>query len=432
VKAETRADWVSVAEARETILAAVRPLPPERLPLLRAGGAVLAEELIAPIDLPPWDNSAMDGFAVRSEDVLGATEEEPRELRVIDDIAAGGFPARPVVAGTASRIMTGAPLPEGADGVVRVEHTDGGSGLGTAEARVRVFSDADAGRNRRLRGEELRAGERVLEAGRVLRAAELGVAASFGRSQLRTVRRPTVALLSSGDELVDMDGFSEVLAGRRIVASTAYALAARLAEVGLQARLLGIAADSPKSLREHLLRARGCDVLVTTAGISVGAHDHVRGVLDGMGLQPRFWRVRMKPGSPFAFGSIDGLGGIPWFGLPGNPVSSLVTFELFVLPALLRMAGHRAIFPPVVTARLTEPYPHRPGLTHLVRVRLAEQEIGGTTASLTGAQGSGMLTSMAAADGLMVIAEHRPDAAAGDLLPVILPGGAPLREQAGY
>ncbi|HEX8275080.1 MAG TPA: gephyrin-like molybdotransferase Glp [Longimicrobiaceae bacterium] len=425
------ADWLPVAEAREIILRDVAPLPPERRALADALGSVLAEDVVSPVDLPPWDNSAMDGFAARSADVLGASADSPRTLRVVDDVPAGSFPRRSVAPGEAIRVMTGAPVPEGADGVVRVEHTDGGSGIGTAEGRVELRSDLDAGKNVRRRGEDVRRGDLVLRAGTPLRAAEIGVAASLGRAELEVVRRPVVAVLASGDELVEVERFAEVLAGRKIVSSNGYALAAQLAESGMEARVLGIAADTRESLREHVEAARGCDALITTAGISVGEHDHVREVMEGFGTEPRFWRVRARPGSALAFGRVAGLGGIPWFGLPGNPVSTLVTFEVFVRPALLRMCGRRAVFPPVEPARLAAPLSAKPGLTQLMRVRL-DRGAAGLTASLTGSQSSGVLTSMAAADGLLVVPESGGDFQAGDTLPVIVLGGAPLREEAGY
>ncbi len=429
---EARADWVSAAAAREGVLSGVSPLPAERAALLAALGRVLAEDVVSPLDLPPWDNSAMDGFAVRAEDVRGASEAAPRELEVIEDVPAGAFPALPLRRGTAARVMTGAPVPEGADGVIRVEHTDGGTEIGTARGRVRIRSDDDAGRNVRARAEDLRRGELVLPRGSLLRAAEVGVAASLGRSQLSVVRRPVVGILASGDELVDVDGFSEALAGRRIVSSNSYALAAQAAEAGAEARILGIAADAPRSLREHLERARGCDALITSAGISVGEHDHVRDVLREMQLEVAFWRVRMRPGSPFAFGRIGGLGGIPWFGLPGNPVSSMVTFELFVRPALLRMAGRSAVFAPSLRVWLEEDYDARPGLTQFVRARLRRRDDGETGATLTGAQGSNLLTSMSRANALLVVPEDRAGAAAGETLAALVLGGAPLAEEAGY
>ena len=375
----------------------------------------------------------MDGFAVRSADVHGATEADPRELPVGQDIAAGAFPLRPLAPGEVVRVMTGAPVPAGADGVIRVEHTDGGSAIGTPDGRVRIFSDADAGKNVRRRGEDLREGTKVLERGAVLGPAEIGVAASIGRSQLAVIRRPRVAVFASGDELVDLNGFGEVLAGRRIVSSNSYTLAAQLRACGAEPLLLGIAADDPRDLRVHLERARGCDALVTSAGVSVGEHDHLREVMiEELSAEIAFWRVRMRPGSPLAFGRVGELGGIPWFGLPGNPVSTMVTFEVFVRPALLRMAGHTALFAPTVRATFAGDYPTRPGLMHFARVRLHRSADGTVTARPTGAQGSHLLTSMAAADALAVIPEDRPGASTGDLLPALLPGGAPLQEEPGY
>jgi molybdopterin molybdotransferase len=425
------ADWLSVADARARVLEALPRLPPEIRPLDACVGRVLAETIHSPLDLPPWDNSGMDGFAVRSADVVGASEGAPVELRVIEDVAAGGFPSLPLSPGTATRVMTGAPVPDGADGVVRVEHTDGGLGLGGPGARVTIHQDEDAGRNIRRRGEDLRAGSPVLEEGCVLRAAAIGVAASVGRSQLSVRRRPCVAVVSSGNEIVELDGFPEVLAGRKIVSSNGYSLAAQLAESGMEVRRLGIAPDEPALLRDRIMAATGCDALVTSAGISVGAHDHTRQVLDELGGRVEFWRVKMKPGSPFAFGWIDALGGIPWFGLPGNPVSAMVTFEIFVRPALLRMAGHRAVFPPVVDVALPQGYAIRPGLAHFPRVALA-RDSSGLTATLTGAQGSGILTSMAAADALLAIPEDSTGVARGGVARAVMLAGAPLQEEPGY
>ena len=418
--AERAADWLGAREALDRILAGVRPLSAETRPLLDALGRVLAEEVVAEVDLPPWDNSAMDGFAVRAADVEGATAEASRVLRVVDDVPAGRFPARAVGPGEAARVMTGAPVPAGADSVVRVEHTDGGGPVG---GTVAIASDADAGRHLRPRGEDVRAGDAVLAAGTEVGAGAVAVAASVGRDRLRTVRRPVVGVLASGDELVEVEAFDEVRAGRRIVSSNSYALAAQLAEIGMEARVLGIARDTPESLLAHLARTAGCDALVTSAGISVGEHDHVLAALEALATEVDFWRVRIRPGSALAFGRIGGLGGIPWFGLPGNPVSTMVTFALFVRPALLRMAGHRRVHLPTVGARLAGGY--APGeLTHFPRVRLEPGE-GGTIARLTGSQGSGIGTSMAAADGLAVVPAGAPLADGAPVRVAVL-GGAPL------
>ncbi|MDQ3520747.1 MAG: molybdopterin molybdotransferase MoeA, partial [Gemmatimonadota bacterium] len=277
-KDRDQADWVSVAEARALILGVVARLPSEQRRLLDALGYVLDEDVLYPVDLPPWDNSAMDGFAVLAEDLRGAAEDTPHLLRVIEDVLAGGQPTLPLRPGEATRVMTGAPVPKGADSVVRVEHTDGGHAIGTGNAQVMIRSTADAGRNIRRRGEDVRQGDRVLRAGTPLRAAELGMAASLGRSHLAIIRRPRVAILASGDELVDVDEFAEVLAGRRIVSSNSYALAAQLLESGMEPVLLGIARDDPDELRRHLQKAKGCDAVISSAGVSVGEHDHLRDV----------------------------------------------------------------------------------------------------------------------------------------------------------
>jgi molybdopterin molybdotransferase len=430
--AERPADWISATEARETIAGGVSPLPAERRPLLNALGRVLAEDVVSTVDLPPWDNSGMDGFAVRADDVQGATRKAPRVLRVVDDVPAGHFPSRPVGPGEATRVMTGAPVPDGADGVIRVEHTDGGTGIGGPDARVAVTSDEDAGRNIRPRGEDVRRGQTVLAAGTVLRAGCVAVASAVGRAELAVVRRPRVAVLTSGDELVMLDGFAEVQAGRRIVSSNAYALAAQLAESGMEPRILGIARDTPESLRGHVEAAADCDALVTSAGISVGEHDHVLRVMRELRTEVAFWRVRIRPGSAMAFGRVGALGGIPWFGLPGNPVSTMVCFEVFVRPALLRMAGHVNVFAPTVHVVMRDEYRTKPGLTHFPRVRLGREPGGTTAAHLTGSQSSGVASSMAAADGLAVIPEDRPGARPGDLLTAIVLGGAPLSPAPGW
>jgi molybdopterin molybdotransferase len=418
---ERTPDWLAPGEALDRVLSGVEPLGFEELPLLECLGGVLAEEVVAPLDLPPWDNSAMDGFAVRGADVAGASADAPRRLRVVGEISAGRLPERGVGAGEALRISTGAPLPPGADTVVRVEHTAGGDGgVGWVEVR----SDADAGRNVRPRGEDVRSGERVLAAGSVLRPGAIALAASVGRGTLRVVRRPVVAVLGSGDELVAVEEFARVAGGGRIVSSNSYALAASLAESGMRVRLLGIARDTPESLAAHLAGAAGCDALVTSGGVGPGAHDHVPGALASLGTTVAFWRVRVRPGSALAFGTVAGLGGIPWFGLPGNPVSTQVTFALFVRPALLRMAGHAAVHLPTVRARLAERYDVRGDVLHLPRVRLEREGSDGFVARLTGAQGSGVASSMAAADGIAVLDGGR-SAAAGDAVPVVVLGGSP-------
>ena len=407
----------SVAEARAEILAHIAPLPVERLPLLDALGRVLAAPAVAPLTLPHRDNSAMDGYAVRGADVAGADAVAPVVLPVAETIAAGGAASRALRAGEAMRIMTGAPMPAGADCVIRVEDTDGGT------ARVAVRSARDVGKNVRPRGEDLRAGDVAVDAGSPLGPAQIGVLASIGASVVPVHRAPRVAILGSGDELVDLDRFHEALDGEKIVGSNGWTLAALVREAGGIAVSLGIAADSPASLREHMDGATGCDLLVTTAGISVGEFDYTREVLAGAGADLKFWKVRMRPGAPLGFGLLAD--GTPWIGLPGNPVSTMVTFELFVRPAIRRMLGHARLFRRPLPAVLEEPVRVGARLTHFLRAIVRVGDDGRLLARLTGPQGSGILTSMARANALLVVPEDRPQADAGEVVHVL-----PLGESA--
>jgi molybdopterin molybdotransferase len=393
-------DWISVDAAVQQILETITPLPPETVPLRDALGRILAEDIISPIDHPPWDNSAMDGFAVRAEDVRGATRAAPVLLQVIEEVPAGAFPTKAVGSGQAVRIMTGGPVPEGADGVVRIEHTEAAQ-----DGRVRILDDMDAGRNVRPRGEDVRTGERLFTAGQRLRPGEIGVLASIGCARVSVHRRARVALLATGDELVDIDGFEEVRAGRRIVNSNSYALAAAVRAVGAEPLDLGIARDDPAHVRALAAHGIETDALVTTAGASVGDHDVVKDALGALGLDVVFWRVTMRPGSPVSFGNIVRTDGsrLPVFGLPGNPVSALVTFEVLVRPALRRMHGRSDIFGRTLQVRAAERMSSTAKLTHYLRVTLEPAPDGVPLARLTGGQGSGILSSVARADALLVV-----------------------------
>ena len=398
---------LSVPEASARILEHIQPLSTERVALLDALGRVLAESVHAPMTLPAWDNSAMDGYAVRASDIDAASKEHPVRLRVLETVAAGAFPTHRVSDGEAIRIMTGAPLPEGADTVVRVEDTD----AGTSDVLVRDARDAR--RNIRPRGEDFREGDPVVDVGAVLGAAQIGVLASVGRTTVDVYRRPRVAILGSGDELVDLDRFHEVLAGRKIVSSNGYTLHALVRDAGGEPVNLGIARDDPVSLRDHLARSDGCDLLITSAGVSVGEFDYTRQVVSALGAEMKFWRVRMRPGAPLGFGI---LGGMPWIGLPGNPVSTMVTFELFVRPVLRRMLGHARLFRRPVGVVLEEPVSIGARLTHFLRCVVTPRDDGVVTAKLTGPQGSGILTSMSRANALLVVPEDRPRVDAGERL----------------
>jgi molybdopterin molybdotransferase len=371
---------------------------------------VLAEHVTSPLDIPAWTNSAMDGYAVRAEDVRGATAERPVRLTVVEELPAGRFPTRAIGAGECSRIFTGAPLPEGADGVIRQEDTDEGKDV------VTILKDRDAGVNLRHVGEDVRKGATVLTAGTPLGPAHLGVLASLAVAQPLAYRRPRVAILGSGDEIVDIDQPEEILSGRKIASSNTHTLVALVRLAGGEPINLGIARDTPESFRTHLEHARDADLLVTTAGISVGEHDYVRSVLEEMGVTQRFWKLRMRPGAPVGFGL---LGDVPWIGLPGNPVSTMVTFELFVRPAIRAMAGHALPFRRAVRVRAAEPIVLKPKLQHFLRAVVTPTG-DGFEARLTGPQGSGILTSMVKANALLVVPEGQHETPVGAGLAAIL------------
>jgi molybdopterin molybdotransferase len=403
------ANWLSYAAALSDVLGACRPLGVETARLNDALGRAIAEAVRSRVTQPPWDNSAMDGYAVRVEDVTGAGPDKPVTLPVSDDVPAGSFPAGPLAPGTAVRVMTGAPVPPGATGVIRVEHTDGGT------KQVTILQDDDAERHIRAAGEDLRPGDLLLEPGDALTPAAVGTLALTGVDAVPVRRIPRVGVLSNGDELADLDDFDEVLAGRKIVSSNSYSLAAQLRTEGAQPVPLGIARDDPADLRERLVRLEECDALISTAGVSVGEHDHVRHVLEEMGLERHFWRVKTRPGSALLFGL---LGDKPVWGVPGNPVSAMVCFEAFVRPALRKMAGHRRLHPRSLRAVAGEAISTPAEFTYFLRVVLEEAD-GVPVARLTGAQGSGILTSMLNADGLLVVPEATQGYAEGDPVDVI-------------
>jgi len=402
-------------EAARLILENIAPLPVLRQPLREALDLVLAEDVASPIDLPPWDNSAMDGYAVRAVDVEEAAPDHTVVLAVIESVAAGQFPQRTIGPGQATRIFTGAPLPAGADTVVRQEDTEDAGG---GPDRVTVVAGRDARKNVRYRGEDIRKGAVVLPAGTPLGPAQLGVLASIAHGTPLVHRAPRVAFMGSGDEIVDLDQSDDILAGRKIATSNSYTLHALIRRTGGIPVDLGLARDTRDSLREHLGGARDADLLVTTAGVSVGEHDFVREVLAELGCDMKLWRVRMRPGAPLGFGL---LGGTPWIGLPGNPVSTMVTFELFVRPAIRRLLGHRLPFRRTVPVCVAEPITLGPRLRHFLRAVVQPEGAGGAlVARLTGPQGSGILTSMARANALLIVPEDRAGVSAGDTLAALL------------
>ncbi|MDX9829683.1 MAG: molybdopterin molybdotransferase MoeA [Anaerolineae bacterium] len=395
---------ISVEEALAEILSHVRPLNPERVAILDALGRVLAEEVVSDIDIPPFDNSAMDGYAVRAADVAGASPESPMRLAVTGSVAAGYVSSGRVEPGTAIRIMTGAPLPDGADAVVPFEDT--GDMDRSKEARLEEpASEIDVRRavhsrdNTRPAGEDIRRGEVAMAAGRVIRPQEIGVLASLGRETVLVHRRPRVAILATGDELLEIH---KPLAPGKIRNSNEYTNAALVTRTGGVPIRLGIARDTRADLTDKIRQGleQGADLFLTSGGVSVGDYDVVKDVLGTEG-EMQFWQVNMKPGKPLAFGLLPG--GVPLIGLPGNPVSAMVSFEQFARPAILKMLGHQDLDKPTVRAILDEPLTNS-GRRGFIRVVVARRP-DGYHARTTGEQGSGVLTSMAKANGLAIVHE---------------------------
>jgi molybdopterin molybdotransferase len=394
---------LTVEEAQRVVLDEVRLIEPERVPLLDALGRVLREDVVAPHDVPAGANSAMDGYAVRAEDVAAA----PVTLRVTGDIAAGHLATRAVDRGTAMRIMTGALLPEGADAVVQVELTDGGVEI------VRVHQAVRHGANVRARGEDMRAGAVVVPRGTVLRAAEIGVLATAQRPAVAVSRQPVVAILSTGDELVEID---EPRGPGKVVNSNSYALTALVREAGAIPRRLAIVRDTREATIAAFESALEADVIVSSGGVSVGAYDFVKEALQELGAETLFWKVAMKPGKPVVFSRLrDRL----CFGLPGNPVSSMVSFLLFVLPALRKSMGQEGpLFLPTVQVRVTAPLKGAPDRRVYARVRVVPRD-GELIATPMSAQGSGVSTSMVQANGLAML---EASVEAGAVVPALLMG----------
>ena len=398
---------ISVDEALATVLGAVEPLGVERVPLLDALGRVLAQEVRSPRDIPGFDNSAMDGFAVRSADVAGATADNPVRLTVTETVPAGKMPSHEVHPGQAARTMTGAPIASGADAIVPVEQTrESGN-------QVEILTSAPPHAFVRPRGEDVKQGELAMTPGRLLGAADLGMLASLNRAMVGVYRRPRVAIVATGDELVDVD---EAPSGAQVVNSSAYALSGGIREAGGEAAMLRVARDTPDEVRERLTEAMAFDIIFTTGGVSVGQFDHVKTVMDELGLKTLFHGVAQRPGRPLKFGTLENR---PVFGLPGNPVSTLVCFYLYARPALLKMSGRTEVGLPRVTARCARDIKLPKGLTEFVRVKL-ERRDSGYVAVPTGNQGSGIFSSIARADGLLIGPAERERLREGDSAQVLM------------
>ncbi len=414
---EDVARMLGVDEALEIILASVKPLAPVQVALLDAVGLVTAEMVVADQPIPPFTNSAMDGYAVRAIDTQGASVGQPAKLRVVGQLPAGYAPGVEIVSGTAARIMTGAPLPDGADAVVRFEETDErSSGATTARLNAKpcwvgVTRAARPLDNVRPPGEDVAAGEAVVRAGICLRPAHIGLLAAVNRIHVRVHPRPRVAILSTGDEVVDL---GPSLRPGQVRNSNSYTLAAMTIRAGGVPLMLGIAGDRTDDLTEKLALARSADLIVTSGGVSLGDYDMVKDVLRRQG-KIDIWQVRMKPGKPLAFGRV---GSTPLLGLPGNPVAAAVSFEVFGIPALRRMLGCQNLEQPIIQATLVERIDNRGQRRHFVRARVSRASDGEWQVEPAGQQGAGVLSSLARANGLLVVPEELEVAEPGMRLPV--------------
>ncbi|MGE3077377.1 MAG: gephyrin-like molybdotransferase Glp [Dehalococcoidia bacterium] len=415
-------EMISVEEARERILAFFSRLEPESKPLLDCLGQVLAEDIIAPFDLPPLANTGMDGYAVIAADTEGASESAPKRLNVVANLAAGYVHDVPIGPGEAVRIMTGAPIPPGANAVVPFEETDeilrGPNQQPTRGDSVAVFKTALPGANVRARGGDIREGTTVIQTGRIIRPSEVGVLSSIGLTSATVYRRPVVAILSTGDEVTEP---GQPLLPGRIYDANAAAVAAQVVNFGGIPRLLGIARDTVEDLTRKIHQGLDADMLVTSAGVSRGDFDVVKDVLAREGSVD-FWTVRMRPGKPLAFGAFSAPDGrrVPHLGLPGNPVSSMVSFELFGRPAIFKMLSRndweRPMLRATVRERVVNPDPRR----YYARCIVSLAEDGSWVADLTGPQGSNVLTGLSAANALTVIPENVEVVEAGTEIDVMM------------
>ncbi len=416
---------ISVEQALEKVLSFVEELDTETVPILSSMGQILAEDINSTIDIPPLDNAAMDGYAVQASDTAGASPESPKPLKVIDTVMAGSISRQEVTPGTAIRIMTGAPVPGGADSVVQFEDTDEESRRTTTPGRppseIGILCEVNPGLNIRRSGEDIRRGTTALKKGTAIRPAEIGVLASLGQTEVSVIRRPVVAILATGNELTPV---GQPLPPGKIYNSNSYSVAALVQRCGAVPHVLGIAVDKEDSLVTSIRQGLDADMLITSGGVSMGDYDIVKDVLEQEG-EITFWSVRMKPGKPLAFGSIKTTSpgrqsrSIPHLGLPGNPVSSMVTFELFARPAILKMMGKKNLNKPVVTAILEDTIVNKRGRRLYNRVIVARRH-GQYFARLTGEQGSGILTSMSRANGLAIIPEDKVETKRGETVQVMM------------
>lgn len=414
---------ITVEAALMAILKDIKRLEPEESGLKDSLGRILAEDMHSNDDIPAFDNSAMDGYAVIAADTQGASPNNPKILEVIEDIKAGEVSNKRVKKNQAIRIMTGAPVPCGADSVIMVEFTQrvdnpvrsGAPRRGTSNW-VKVFQEVKPGENIRRKGEDIKKGELVLSKGGLLTPAHIGILASIGKAKIKVACKPKVAVLATGDELIRID---KRLSPGKLRSSNTYTLYSQVIDCGAIPKDLGIAKDKPKELEKKIKRGLDCDLILTSGGVSVGDYDLVKDILVELGTRIKFWRVAMRPGKPLVFGCISSTGKkiIPVFGLPGNPVSSMVSFEVFVRPALLKMQGFRGQSNNEVEAVLEEGIQKKKGLKYFLRAR-TEWKNGAYSTRTTGPQGSGILKSMGLSNSLIIIPEGDGDRGKGEKVKV--------------
>ena len=403
---------IPVEEALEKILASVDVLEPKKKPILECLDQVLAEDMFADVTIPPLDNSAMDGYALQWESIRDATEQKPAVIQVIGEVAAGYIYEGTVTPGTAVRIMTGAPIPAGADTVVQFEHTDEETRKNRSDSfdQIGILKAPVKGKNIRQAGEDVSQGDLVLSQGTVLRPQEIGVLASLGYADASVIRRPLIAIMATGDELVDV---GHPLPPGKIYNSNAYSTAAQVLRYGGIPRILGIGMDNRESLEKKIIEGMDADMLLTSGGVSMGDYDIVKEVLAEHG-SIGFWTVYMKPGKPLAFGTMEHAGRkIPHLGFPGNPVSSMITFEQFARPAILKMLGKTHLAKPTITAISESRFKNTDGRRLYAR-GIVEKRDEGYFVRSTGPQGSGILTSMTRANGLVIVPEDTDGVREGD------------------
>jgi molybdopterin molybdotransferase len=403
---------ISVEEALGKVLSYIKVLDGVNTPILECLGQVLAEDVYSSIDIPPKDNSAMDGYAVKAADIAGASASSPVFLDIIGEAKAGSISNLAVKTHKTIRIMTGAPLPRGADTVVPFEETDETQRKNQPLKQIGIMKSVDKGKNVRFAGEDIGKGQLTIRKGTVLHPAQIGVLASLGLKTVDVVRRPVVAILSTGDELVEL---GKPLSEGQIYNSNSYSAAAQVLRYGGVPRVLGIARDTEEDLTKKIKEALTADMLLTTGGVSMGDYDLVKDVLAKQG-EISFWKVRMKPGKPLAFGTING---VPHLGLPGNPVSSMITFELFARPAMLKMMGKTELSRPTVDVIIESAAKNSDGRRVFLRA-IVRRENGLLYAKTTGPQGSGILTSMSMANALVIVPEDVAAVRAGDKLKAIM------------